>query len=247
MLRGGPPVLLNRKFGTDFTLWTDQSRKVYAKAYHGSELGGDTQYAQNAWLELNYRPVPNLGLSGKVNYSYRKTGLEYAGQQTVGTGEKIYLMSAIRQDVAGFTFRADYSITPDLSVQFYGSPFISTGKYSEFKRATNTMDKKYENRFVMLDNSVLKRNTENNCYSVAEPNGNQYSFGNPDFSFREFRFNLVVRWEYRPNSTVYLVWSQDRSGFNPEYTSSFNRNVKELFQYNPNNVFMVKLSYWLSL
>ena len=243
ILRGGPPVLLNPRWGTDFILASDESRKVSGQIYHGTMLG-NKRYAHFARAEVNYRPVPNLGLMGRINYTYRKMGLEYAGQQTVESGDKIYLMSAIRQDVAGFTFRADYSITPDLSIQFYGNPFISFGKYTDFKRATNTMDSKYENRFVLLDTNY---DAETNQYSVTETNGNQYSFGNPDFSFREFRFNLVVRWEYRPNSTIYVVWSQDRSGADAAYTSSFNQNARELFQYYPNNVFMVKLNYWFSL
>jgi len=247
MLRGGPPVVINPRWGTDFNVWTDQSKKVFVKAYHGSELGNKQYTSHTAWMELDYRPVPNLGLMGKIDYSYRKIGMEYTGQQIVGAGEKVYLMSAIRQNVTGFTLRADYSITPDLSIQFYGNPFISSGKYYEFKQATNTKDRRYENRFAMLDNNILNYNSDNNRYSVTEIDGKQYSFDNPDFSFREFRFNLVARWEYRPNSTVYLVWSQNRSGSNAEYTSSFNRNVNELFEYNPNNVFMVKLSHWFSL
>ena len=246
MLRGGAPVMLGPRWGTDFVLWTDESKKVSARLYHGTVLS-DTRYAHFAWTEVNYRPIPNLGLSGRINYTYWNRGLEYVGQQTLETGEKIYLMSAIRQDVAGFTFRADYSITPDLSIQFYGNPFASWGKYSDFKRATNTMDRKYENRFVMLDNDVLNYDQENNRYSVSETNGYQYSFNNPDFSFREFRFNFVVRWEYRPNSKLYLVWSQDRSGSDAAYTSSLNKNVRELFQYYPNNVLMLKFSYWFSI
>ena len=245
MLRGGPSVLLNPRWGTDLCIWSDESKKVFAKGFHGTVLG-DKRYAHFAWLEIRYRPVPNLGLTGRVDYTYWNKGLEYAGQQAVGTDKKVYLMSSLRQDITGFTFRADYSITPDLSVRFYGNPFLSSGKYTEFKRATQTMDKKYENRFVLLDNEVLNYDPVNNRYSVAEADGSRYSFGNPDFSFREFRFNLVVRWEYRPNSTLYLVWSQDRSGINDQYTSSLNRNVKDLFQYYPNNVFMAKLSYWIS-
>ena len=246
LLRGGPAVMLNPRWGTDLLLWSDESRKLYTKVYHRTMLG-NKRYAHFAWMEVHFRPVSNLGLMGKINYTFSKMGLEYAGQPTVDAGGKIYLMSAIKQDVAGFTFRADYCITPDLSVQFYGNPFISWGKYTEFKRATHTMDKKYENRFVLLDNNALNYDAATSQYSVTESNGMHYSFENPDFSFREFRFNLVFRWEYRPNSTVYLVWSQDRSGADNIYTSSFNQNAKELFQYYPNNVFMLKLNYWFSL
>lgn len=246
MLRGGPPVLLNPRWGTDFNLWTDKSQKIYMKFYHGTVLG-NKRYAHFANGEINYRPIPNLGLMARVNYTYWKKGLEYAGKKNLESGGKVYLMSALRQDIMGLIIRIDYSITPDLSLQFYGNPFMSSGRYTEFKRATDTMNEKYETRFRLLGEDVLTYNAENNNYSVAEPNGDQYTFNNPDFSFREFRFNLVIRWEYRPNSTVYLVWGQDRSGSDSEYISSFSKNTKELFGYNPNNTFMLKLNYWFTL
>ena len=246
MLRGGPPVLLNSRWGTDLGIFTDESKKLFASLFY-SITSGNQRNTHSTWLEINYRPVPNLGLNGSLEYSFRSQGLEYVGQQTAGHDEKVFLMGALKQNIAGFTFRADYSITPDLSVQFYGNPFISFGKYTRFKHMTNTMDKKFENRFVLLDGDALTYDPANNNYSVTEPNGYTYSFYNPDFSFREFRFNLVFRWEYRPNSTIYLVWSQDRSGAYPGYNSSFNQNLKELFQYHPNNVLMVKINYWFSL
>ncbi|MDH6304940.1 hypothetical protein M2459_001677 [Parabacteroides sp. PF5-5] len=245
MLRGGPAVLLNPRWGTDLSFWSDQSKKVGISGYHGTVLG-DQRYAHFAWGEISYRPIPNLALRARVNYTYWDKGLEYAGQEELDSGKKAYLMSSLRQDVLGLTIRMDYSITPDLSIQFYGSPFMSSGKYTEFKRATNTKDKKYANRFGLLDD-VISYNKEDNTYSVVETNGDSYTFDNPDFSFREFRFNLVARWEYRPNSTIYLVWGQDRSGSASEYISSFSQNTKDLFNYSPTNVFMVKLNYWFTL
>ncbi|MDR0231844.1 MAG: carbohydrate binding family 9 domain-containing protein, partial [Dysgonamonadaceae bacterium] len=245
MLRGGPIVRTNNISGTNLCFWTDNSKKVFAKFFYGMSTGNE-RHSHSGWAEVNYRPISNLGLMSRFDYSYRKVGLEYVGQQTLESGDNVYLMGAIRQDIAGLTFRVDYSITPDLSLQFYGSPFISSGKYNEFKRATHTMDKKYENRFVLL-NDALTSNPANNRYSVAESDNYQYSFVNPDFSFREFRFNLVMRWEYRPNSTLYLVWAQGRSGTSSQYVSSFNQNTKELFEYFPTNVFMLKLNYWFSL
>ena len=247
MLRGGPPVRLNPRWGTDLNFWTDNSKKVVAQFYHGTMLG-DKRYGHYAWSEVNYRPIPNLGISGRVNFTYSKLGLEYTGQQVLDTGKKVYLMGALRQDILGFTFRADYSITPELSVQFYGNPFMSSGKYTKFKRATNTMDKTYENRFYLLQHEELSYNASGNTYSASETaTGYNYTFYNPDFSFREFRSNLVIRWEYKPNSIIYLVWAQGRSGRVSEYVNSFLQNTKALFNYYPDNTIMVKFNYWFSI
>lgn len=246
MLRGGPAVRLNPRWGTDMSFWSDGSKKVSISGYHGTMLGSN-RYAHFAWGEISYRPIPNLGLSARTNYTYWHMGLEYAAAEDMASGKKAYVMSSLKQRTSGLTLRVDYSITPDFSVQFYGNPFMSSGKYYEFKRATNTMDHTYENRFRLLGNDVLTYNAEDNAYSVKETNGDTYTFDNPDFSFREFRFNLVARWEYRPNSTIYLVWGQDRSGSASEYISSLSQNTKDLFNYCPANVFMVKLNYWFTL
>jgi len=74
-----------------------------------------------------------------------------------------------------------------------------------------------------------------------------YSFGDPNFNFRQFRSNLVIRWEYHPGSTLYLVWSQGRTSTGSGGIFSYENDTRELFGTVPNNVFLVKLSYWFSL
>ena len=76
--------------------------------------------------------------------------------------------------------------------------------------------------------------------------GPSYSFRNPDFSFRQFRSNLVARWEWKPGSSVYVVWSQGRTSEAPSWDESFSHNWSELWGARPDNVFLVKVSYWLS-
>ena len=249
MLRGGPPVDFDTRWITDLVVETDGSKRVSSRLYHGMVLG-DIQYSQVANATINYRPVPNLNLSARVEYAYGDRQLEYVAKTELdnNNSQSIYLMGAIKQKTIGLTTRIDYIITPELSIQFYGNPFISMGKYTDFKRATNTMDKIYENRFHLLRQDELSYNASKNTYSVSETaTGYGYTFDNPDFSFREFRSNLVVRWEYKPNSILYLVWAQGRSGRISEYVSSLSQNTKALFNYHPGNVFMIKLNYWFSI
>jgi len=247
LLRGGPPVDVNPRWGTDLMIETDGSKRVSGRLYHGTVLGSK-RYAQFAFVEATYRPMLNLKLGLHLEYGHWNKKLEYAATPTTDDGEKIYMMSTLRHNTLFLTMRVDYSITPDLSIQFYGNPFISTGKYADFKRATNPTDKNYNNRFHLLNPNELTYNTLNNNYSVHEASsGYNYTFDNPDFSFREFRFNLVARWEYKPNSVLYLVWAQDRSGRASEFIPSFTQNTKALFNYYPGNVLMIKLNYWFAL
>ena len=89
-----------------------------------------------------------------------------------------------------------------------------------------------------------------NLYRVNEAAGAPgaaYTFENPDFSFREFRSNLVARWEYKPGSSLYVVWSQGRTGYGSDPTRSFGGHWGELWRARADNVFLVKASYWFSL
>ncbi len=88
-----------------------------------------------------------------------------------------------------------------------------------------------------------------NTFNVDEDSEGtiEYSFNNPDFNFRQFRSNLVVRWEYLPGSTLYLVWSQGRTSSDTNGIFSYGNDMKELFSTRPQNIFLIKLSYWFSL
>jgi hypothetical protein len=86
-------------------------------------------------------------------------------------------------------------------------------------------------------------------YTVDE-NGDgvgDYAFGRPDFNFRQFRSNLVLRWEYVPGSALYVVWSQGRTGYLPDGSFEYGRDVQGLFDTHPQNVFLVKFSYCFHL
>ncbi|MDR1259155.1 MAG: carbohydrate binding family 9 domain-containing protein [Tannerellaceae bacterium] len=246
LLRGGPLVRANPRWGTDVSMGSDQSERFWMKAYHGTATGAE-RYSRYAWLEANYRPAPNVGLSARLNYSYHNSSLEYVGQCDAGPMGKVYLMGALSQRTAGLTLRIDYSISPDVSIQFYGNPFISSGRYTGFKRATDTMNKDYERRFRPLAAGELSYEAEGNRYVASEAGGLAYGFDNPDFSFRECRFNLVARWEYRPNSILYLVWGQSRSDTAAEYIGSLGRNLSALLDCTPADVFMFKFSYLFNL
>jgi len=141
----------------------------------------------------------------------------------------------------------DLSVTPDLTVQYYGSPFISAGHYTAYKRATDPLAQANADRFHLYAPDEIAFDHDANRYQVTEADGGpSYAFTNPDFSFREFRSNLVVRWEWKPGSSLYVVWSQGRTGFAPSWEPSFGSNWDALWQTQADNTFLVKLSYWIS-
>ncbi|MFC1851644.1 DUF5916 domain-containing protein [candidate division CSSED10-310 bacterium] len=74
-----------------------------------------------------------------------------------------------------------------------------------------------------------------------------YDVSDPDFNVQYFISNLVLRWEYTPGSTLFVVWSQGREGYTPQGDFSFNQDMRDLFAVHPHNVFLIKLNYWLSI
>jgi hypothetical protein len=71
-----------------------------------------------------------------------------------------------------------------------------------------------------------------------------FTLANPDFNVRSLRGNAVLRWEYRPGSTLYFVWQQQRSGFEPTGEFRFAEGADALLHLPSENVFAVKVSYW---
>jgi len=145
--------------------------------------------------------------------------------------------------------RFDYCLTPNLSVQYYGQPFIAAGNYTHFKSVTRPRASVHTDQFKTFSAEEIVYDGENDQYAVDEDSDGQedFRFDKPDFNFRQFRSNLVLRWEYRAGSTLFLVWSQGRSNSIEEGRFSYRHDMRELFNVYPDNVFLVKCNYWFSL
>jgi hypothetical protein len=248
MLRGGPALRYHDYYEGELTIQSDDSRRV-AGHVHGSRSWArdDDSRAWSAGAYLRLRPSNRLSFSGSVSYEQLLDNLQYVDTADRDGGEPRWVLGRIDQDTWNFTFRVNLSITPDLTLQYYGSPFVGTGRYTGFKRATDTLARAYEARFHLYAPEEIAYSPEANAYRVTEADGGRsYAFRNPDFSFRQFRSNLVARWEYKPGSALYVVWSQGRTSAAPSWEGSLGTNWNELWSAQPDNVLMVKLSYWFS-
>jgi hypothetical protein len=139
----------------------------------------------------------------------------------------------------------DVGITADMSVQYYGQPFFFSGDYSQYKIVTHSTDNDYYKRYHQFDNSEITFNQEDDVYQITPASGESYSFDDPDFHFLQFRSNLVFRWEYKPGSTFFLVWSQGRTTDDGTGNFAFSNYTRELVDQHPQNDFLIKLSYAL--
>ena len=245
LLRGGSSIIIPGNQSFNLNLNTDHSKKLSFNLgnYHGS---GDALSfrAHEYWAGIYYRPTNSVSISFEPDYNIQNTELQYVS--TTGTGTNpVYLFGKLDQKTLYFTFRANYTINPELSVEYYGQPFISAGNYTAFKKITQPDAGTFKQRYYDYSPSELTLDPSTNTYNVND--GSTYSFGNPDFNFRQFRSNLVIRWEYLPGSTLYLVWSQGRTSNDTNGMFSYGTDMKDLFKITALNVFLIKFSYWFAL
>jgi hypothetical protein len=247
MLRGGPALRWHDYFEVSWFGATDQSRRIRAAVDgHRSWARDDDSRGWSLGGELNLRLSNRLQISSSAWYEHLADTLQYVATEDTQAGPR-WVLGRIDQDTWGFIVRVDLALTPELTVQYYGSPFIGTGRYTALKRATNTLAAAASDRYHLYGPDEITYSAERNAYDVTEAGGGpRYSFDNPDFSFRQFRSNLVARWEYKPGSTLYVVWSQGRTSAEPYWDDAFHSNWSNLWSAPADNVFLVKLSYWFS-
>jgi hypothetical protein len=160
-----------------------------------------------------------------------------------------YLFGRLSQHQLDLTARLSWTFSPDLSFQLYVQPFVFTADYDQFKelRTPRTFD---FNVFGRDNGSTIAFDSASNSYTI-DPDGpgsaTAIGLGNPDFRIRSWQSNAVLRWEYRPGSTLYLVWTQSRFGFFEDPAVQFGGDLRGLMRDRPANVLLVKFNYWLSL
>jgi hypothetical protein len=248
-LRGGPSSLWPGDWAFNIGGGSDQRKDIHGSAGTYIRKGDhDSATFHEMWLDLVVRPTKALRFTVSPSYFTDERELQYVTTEALDEDER-YVFGSLDQETFVLTVRLDYSITPDLTIQFYGQPFTSVGRYAGFKRITEPKAKRYRDRFTTFGESQISYEAEDDSYSVDE-NGNgivDYSFGNPDFDLRDFNSNLVFRWEYRPGSTVYFVWSQsrfssDRIGRDLDVRDDFSN----LFNAHADNVILLKIGKWFN-
>ncbi|HEY6953371.1 MAG TPA: DUF5916 domain-containing protein, partial [Bacteroidota bacterium] len=175
----------------------------------------------------------------------------YADPTAVATYGNRYVFGDLDQKTLAANIRLNWTFTPELSLQLFAQPLISSGAYQSFKafarpRTFNFMQ-------YGTGNSVITKNVASDgsvTYTVdADGNGPAvpYSFSDPDFNFKSLRGNAVLRWEFKPGSVVYVVWTQSRSDNENFGEFQFNHSLTRLIDAKPDNIFMVKFSYWWNM
>jgi hypothetical protein len=175
---------------------------------------------------------------------YYKNELQYITTGEIDDEEDRYVVGKIDQTIARISLRMTYMITPNLSIQYWGQPFGSSGRYSKFKKIAKGDATRYSKRFTMMaQNATTLLDDE---YHIDEnlDGETDFSFDKPDFNIGQFRSNLVIRWEYIPGSTLFLVWTQEMNGaFYDREGNKLNDRYSFDFDEQAHNIFLVKYTY----
>lgn len=255
LLRGGPDMRRNPYFQTSVKFNTDKAKRVmFMLKYEGDHtLGGYSEW-NNLLPSMTFRLGNHVYLSGELNYAWNSDQMQFVDQvpftpaETENGGKMWgsngFLMGAMKQKTYGLTLKVQVNVTPDISLQFYGSPFTSIAEYSDFKLPADSKSHHFEQRFERLSPDNLTYT--DGVYTYGDGTVD-FSFRNPNFSFNEFRSNLVARWEYLPGSTLYFVWEHRMSNRDTYFTSGWGNNLDRMFGLPSTNTFMIKMNYWFDL
>ena len=191
---------------------------------------------------LTWQPLSNATMTLGPSIARETSDIFYVAQAGTDANPR-YVLGALNRTTGSLTTRLDLAFSPALTLQLYAQPFLSAGTYSDFKEVIAPRAAKYADRFLRFVPELT-----DNVYT-ADTNGDgitDLKFDDPAFNVKDFRSNVVLRWEYRPGSTFFVVWSQGRHSDADATPFRLSSDVNDLFRTVPENVFLLKMTRWMS-
>ena len=246
-LRGGPGLRLDGNVYGWVRMETDVRRPVSASAeVYGWEYYSGESRGTEAAATIRWRPSTRAEVSVTPRLETFTDNQQYIATADAGGGSE-YLVGELRQTMTALRFRGDLIFTPKLSLQLYAEPFVSANRFTAFRRVLDGRARSQEARFETLPASRVERTGDDVRVDLDADGIAETGLGSPDFTATSFRSNAVLRWEYRPSSTLFLVWQQDRESETATGRYRPGAAIDDLFSTAGRNAFIVKLTYWWSM
>jgi len=222
--RGGPALRVSSYAAPWVEIQGDQRFILYPDVFAQvvtADEGHTNRYSLSPSLQvrLSARMTPSIGLSYSRNHDHTQFFHNFDV-----AGVTHYTFAHLDQTTVGLTLRVDYTVSTTLTLQIYANPFVSKGTYSDVREVANARAESYEDRFT--------------------PYAGSLAGGPGPFDFTQFNSNTVLRWEYHPGSSLYLVWTQGRQDFEPVGGGVLSDDLDHLFHVQPANTFLVKVVHW---
>ena len=247
LTRGGPTVIRPGNRGVQVSTVTDTRRRIAlslgasytAREYEASSAAAD--------LQLVWRPVPALTVSAGptvrrniVAAQYLATVVDPLAAATFGSR---YVFGELGQREVSMTTRVSVVTSPRTSLQIYLQPLVSAGDYGAIKEVAAA--RTYNFVRYGIDAGTM---TASGGRLAIDPDGAgpapAFSVAQPDFNVRSLRANAIFRWEFRPGSSLFVVWTQQRREVAPSGAFDFGSDLSRVFTAPGDDVVMVKVSYW---
>jgi Domain of unknown function (DUF5916)/Carbohydrate family 9 binding domain-like len=244
--RGGPLMINQPGVEWDFQLDSDPNKQwIYGFGLHGNHYRRGWEQSWSARAALEWKPGSRLSL--RIEPQIEKTGTSAQYVDTFddplasNTFGHRYVFADLDQTTVSASVRLNWIFTPRLSLEVYAQPLLSSGSYTGFKelaRPRSYAFNPYPDPMATADPDRI----------VVDPDGAGPAAGeeidDPNFSLASLRGNAVLRWEYSPGSTLFLVWTQNRSDTESIGTFRTGRALDRLFGADGDNIFLIKVSYW---
>ena len=257
LTRGGPTV---KRYGYNMfsANVSGDSRKRIVWNVNSSRIlpvDNDEGGRQSISGNITIKPTASTTVSFGPSFDRDRTAQQFVtsfadAAAPEGFGGRRYVFARLEQKTFAVDTRINATFTPTLTLQLFAQPFLASGHYTNFKEFARPRTGEMT-RYGRDNGSTIATETNSSGATVyrIDPDGSgsaaSFTVGNPDFNIRSLRGTAVMRWEYRPGSTLFFVWTQQRDGFDTFGNFDFSRDRSALFRDRPTNVFQVKATYWL--
>lgn len=255
LTRGGPVVKRTGYNFGELEVSTDARQRavfdISVQIAHGIDANAHTFVLQPG---VALKPSANMFISLSPSYVVDEDAAQYVTRVTDPTASAFYgsryVFGYLKSHTLSLDTRVNWTFTPNLTLQLFAQPYIASGAYSSFREfaAPRTVRKLiYGTDAGTITHSAATPSSDA-TYTVdpdASGPAAPFTFADPDFTYRSLIGNAVVRWEYRPGSTVFFVWTQTRSGSDANGNFDFGSQRRAIFSDRPTNVFQVKVNYWI--
>jgi hypothetical protein len=245
--RGGPLMENQPGVEWEFALDSDPNKRwIYGGGFHGNHYQRDWEQSWTAWAALEWKPGARVSLRVEPQIERSRTSAQYVDTfddaLATNTFGHRYVFADLDQTTVSASLRLNWIFTPRLSLEVYAQPLLSSGRYTGFKELARP-------RSYAFNPYPDPAPTDDPDRIVVDPDGAGgpaagEEIDDPNFSLASLRGNAVLRWEYSPGSTLFLVWTQNRSDTESIGTFRTGRALDRLFGAAGDNIFLVKLSYW---
>ena len=252
LTRGGPVARDPGGFNISGNVNSDGRRRISGRLSANRSSGNSGSWHQGLSAGMTLRPAANWTISAGPRLDRSRSVAQYLTAVTdplmAATFGRRYLFAGIHQTTFSVETRLDVNFTPDLSLELFAQPFVSTGDYGAVTQLAAARTATYQQ--FGRDIGTATYDAEKRLHTV-DPDGTgpaaPISLSDRDFTTRSLRGNAVLRWEWRPGSTLFVVWQQRRAGSNQSGEFDFGPNVRGIFDAPPENFLVLKLNYWLNL